>query len=178
VIETLTVGYVEVGQTQRGGPMYKTKGGDGSWVFCFDKKVGDQVKAAENQTVQVDVDRTPNSQGKVFPTIKSFNGVVGQPGVSVPSSGAAAAPNPPAAAAAAPQPSMKKDPAGIVLGARQTALNAAIAFIGSGNTAAEKYSPADAVKLAKEFAEILLDGLDAAKTIQPAAPKSDDDIPF
>lgn len=177
MIEQLTVGYVEEGTTQRGGPLYKTKAGDGSGLFCFDAKIGQSLKASEGQTVSVDVDRSPNAQGKVFPTIKGFHGPA-TGGVPV-AGGPAAAPHSFQAGSSGGAKSFSKDPAGIVLGARQTALNATVAFVGGGNTAAA-YSPADVVKLAGEFAAFLLDGLQAAEIVKPAKGVTigDQDIPF
>jgi hypothetical protein len=129
-------------------------------LFCFEPKVAADLLPLMGKTVAVDVDRTPNAEGKVFAKILSFHGEVAA-GAAPPPAPAVSSTQPatPAAPAGAPQPAagggdFKKDPVGIILGSRQTALNAAVAY-------ADKFEAGsiDVIKTAQTFNEFLLAGL-------------------
>ena len=179
-IETLT--FTSCGPTKGRG--YKLEAiGSSDWLYCFESKVAADIQDHLNVPVNVDVDRSPNPKtGKVFPTVKSFhgaaNGAAPQAAAAAPAS--TTTPNTPRSGGGGSS-SFKKDPVGIVLEARRTALGCATALMGE-----REYSDSSAAIVmanARIFTEYLLDGLPVALAkaalVNPAAATDDtDEIPF
>jgi hypothetical protein len=174
-IETHT--FVDWAQTPKG---YKFTDSANEYVYCFEASAASAVIAAMQTPVQVDVDRKPNAQGKVFPKIKSFHGVADS---SSPAAAAAAPPSStrPSTAGGGGSGAFKKDPVGIVLGSRQTALNAAVTYH------AKDAAPRElVVATAQAFNEFLLQGLEVDLPASAVTPWSqpavvvvpEDDIPY
>lgn len=158
-IETQT--FTSHEQTKNGSGYQFTADGHRGKIYCFDPKSSKDIIDNIGNPVQVDVDRTPNAEGKVFPKVKSFHGVVDY--------AASTSGSPPPAAVPVSSPTngtrsavsgggggaFKKDPIGIVLGSRQTALNAAVARAASFKDP----EAIDVIATAQAFNEFLLAGL-------------------
>ncbi len=152
-IETITVEGLEA-KSGSNGTFYKVAvPGSRQKLFSFDPKVSADLLERVGQTVSVDVDRTPNSEGKVFPKILSFHGEASAPAGGV----APAAASPPGGGtrAGGGDSAFKKDPVGIILGSRQTALNAAVAYLAGPDPCSKE----DIVRVARHFNEFLIQGL-------------------
>lgn len=138
------------------GKGFKIKTGSET-LFVFDAQASEACKLAVGTAVNCDVTRKENKDGNVFPTIQSVHGPA-DGSVAAPAPTPAAAP-PPASAAASrgggAGGQFKKDPLGIVLGSRQTALNAAVAYHASDSNA----EVAEVIATAKAFNVYLLGGL-------------------
>lgn len=146
-------------QTKSGKGYQFTAEGARGRIYCFEPKVAKDVLDHLNVPVQVDIDRTPNDDGKVFPKIKSFHGSAGD----APAPAAAAAPSSTTHTAHSQRggsgSSFKKDPIGIVLGSRQTALNAAVAYFSGLAKETREEMDGAVLHIAQEFNEFLLAGL-------------------
>lgn len=173
-IETIAIDKIEA-RTSKNGKSYHVVSPGGE--FVWDEPVADQIAGAlagGATRVTASVDR---SNAK-FPKITEVAGDSLPPaaagGASAPA--AAAAPSASGAGARGSAPgSYKKDPLGILLGARQTSLNAAVAFHGDKGTAREVVATAEA------FAKFILRDMDERLDMpeRSAAPANvDDGIPF
>lgn len=166
-IQAVTINSGEQTSTGKG---YKFKTSIGM-VFAFDPKTSKDMLGAIGDTVNLDIEVDPpkNEGERGFTRATSFHGAADS------SSAVAAAPSsaqPAAAAAGAPgggatfqkrDEPFKKDPVGLVVGTRQTALNAAVAFLADGKNVVgygkATASAHEVVDLAKTFNEFLLGGL-------------------
>lgn len=187
-IETLT--FTSCGPTKGRG--YKLEAiGSSDWLYCFESKVAADIQDHLNVPVNVDVDRSPNPKtGKVFPTVKSFHGAANVAAPQVAAAAPAQTTTHTPRSGGGGSSSFKKDPVGIVLGARQTSLNVAVAYATHFSPESAPWSPEAVIQFAREFYTYLMDGLpvelpaaevsDAlamAALVNPAA-ATDDEIPF
>lgn len=143
------------------GKGFKVKTGSET-LFVFDAAAANACKLAIGTVVTGDVTRKENKNGDVFPTIQSVHGAAtGDPSPAAAAPASVLGPTVPVAPAPSAVPrggggnSFKKDPLGVVLGSRQTALNAAVAYC----TQNPQDDPALVLDTAAGFNEFLLRGL-------------------